>query len=102
MARARGASALVAACVLVACGPAAAPSHRTVSLRMRGSPPGATITVDDVMVGPMNVVAARGVALPPGTHRVSVEAPGYLPWDRIVEARDAPVLLDVRLVPVPD
>ena len=90
------------ALALAACSPAVAPPGRTVSLRMRGTPAGATITIDDVMVGPMNVVAARGVALPRGAHRVSVEAPGYLPWDKIVEAKDVPVVLDVRLVPVPD
>ena len=73
-----------------------------MSLRMRGGPPSATVTVDDVMIGPMNVVSARGVALPRGPHRVSVEAPGYLPWDKIVDARDAAVVLDVRLQPMPD
>ena len=99
---ARWAYVTLAACLLVACSPASAPQGRTVSLRMRGSPPSATVTVDDVMVGPMNVVSARGVALPRGPHRVSVEAPGYLPWDKIVDAREAPLVLDVRLVPTPD
>jgi hypothetical protein len=37
-------------------------------------------------------------------HHVSVEAAGYLPWDKVVEARegDAPLRLEVKLVPVPD
>ena len=44
-----------------------------------------------------------GAALPPGAHHVSVEAPGYLPWDRVVEAKEgAPLRLDVRLVKVPE
>jgi hypothetical protein len=35
---------------------------------------------------------------------VSVEAPGHLPWDKVVEAREGagPVRLDVKLVPIPD
>ena len=97
--------ALVASfCVLavVACGPPATP--KTVSMRVVGGPPNASVTVDDTFVGTFDVVARRGVALPPGTHRVSVEAPGHLPWDKVVEAKEgqSPVRLDVKLVPVPD
>lgn len=85
-----------------ACGPPAAP--KTVSMRMVGGPPNASVTVDDTFVGTLDVVARRGVALPPGTHRVSVEAPGHLPWDKVVEAKEGqgPVRVDVKLVPVPD
>ena len=96
---------LAAVAVTLACsacgGPAMAPA-RSVSLRMRGGPPQATVTIDDVMVGPLNVVTARGIAVRPGSHRISIEALGYLPWDKIVDAKDAPVVLEVSLVPVPD
>ena len=87
---------------LAACGPAAAP--KTVSMRMFGGPSSASVTVDDIFVGTLDVLSARGVALPPGTHHVSVEAPGHLPWDKVVEAREGAgsVRLDVKLVPVPD
>jgi len=74
----------------------------TVSMRMQGSPPDATVTIDDEYVGPLAVVAVRGVALPVGTHRISVEAQGYFPWDKIVEAKDKPVMLSVTLVAIPD
>jgi hypothetical protein len=74
----------------------------TVSMRMQGTPPDATVTIDDQYVGPLAVVAARGVALPVGTHRISVESPGFFPWDRIVEAKDKPVILGVTLTPIPD
>ena len=86
----------------LACGPAREP--KTVSLRMVGSPPNASVTVDDQFVGSLAVVQARGVALPPGQHRVSVEAAGFFPHDQIVEAKegDAPIRLDVKLTPVPD
>ena len=88
------------ALVLAACGPGA--QARTVSVRMRGSPPDATVTIDDRIVGRLDVVSARGVAVPPGKHRVSVERDGFFPWDKIVEAEGAPLVLDVQLQRVPD
>lgn len=93
---------LALALALAACGPPAAP--RTVSMRMTGGPPAASVTVDDQFVGTLDVVSARGVALPPGRHRVTVEAAGHLPWDKIVEAKegDPPLRLEVRLTPIPD
>jgi hypothetical protein len=74
----------------------------TVSLRMRGAPPEASVTIDDHFMGPLDVVAARGVALVKGIHRISVEADGYFPWDKVIDARDGPVQLEVRLVAIPD
>jgi hypothetical protein len=94
-------SALAALAALAACA-AAGPTQPTVSFRLRGGPPDATVTIDDQFVGPLNVVMARGVALSPGSHRVSVESPGYLPYDKLIEAKDRPVQLDVQLVPIPD
>jgi hypothetical protein len=94
--------ALMGSLAVPACGPPAAP--KTVSMRMVGGPPNASVTVDDTFVGTLDVVARRGVALPPGTHRVSVEAPGHLPWDKVIEAKEgqAPLQLDVKLVAIPD
>jgi hypothetical protein len=93
---------LLAGVVVAACGPAKEP--KTVSMRMVGSPPNATVTIDDIFVGRLDLVSARGVALPVGEHRVSVEAPGFIPWDKVVEAKEGqgPVRLDVRLVATPD
>jgi hypothetical protein len=86
----------------VGCGPAR--EAKAVSLRMSGGPPNASVTIDDHFVGTLDVVSARGVAVPPGSHRISVEAAGFLPWDKIVEAKEGagPLRLDVRLAPVPD
>ena len=87
--------------ILAACTPAKEP--KTVSLRLVGAPPEATVTIDDVFVGRLEMVAGRGVALPVGAHRVSIEAAGYLPFDRLVEAKEGgPVRLEAKLVPVPD
>jgi hypothetical protein len=49
-------------------------------------------------------VGKRGVALPPGTHRVTVEKVGYFPFDKLVEATEGsgPIELDVALEPIPE
>ncbi len=96
------AMAAVLVTVAAACGPMREP--KTVSLRVVGAPANATVTIDDIFVGSLALVSARGVALPVGMHRVSIESPGYFPWDRTVEAKDGagPVKLDVKLVAVPD
>lgn len=76
----------------------------TTSLRMKGSPPDARVTVDDQHLGALAFVARRGVALPPGRHRVTVEKPGYFPFDRLVVAEegDPPIELRVTLEKIPD
>ena len=80
---------------------------KTVSLRMSGTgTPYATVTVDDQRIGPLAAVRQRGIALPPGPHTVTIENPGYFPWDRVVTAPDQehaqPIVLDVQLVKIPD
>jgi hypothetical protein len=95
---------LPALAFLVACGGPGPGAAKTVSLRMTGSPPDARVTVDDQIVGSLDMVQARGVALPPGQHRVSVEAPGYFPYDTIVEAKEGEKLvkIEAKLVRIPD
>jgi len=90
-----------AALALGGCG-AAAP--RTTSLRVLGNPGDASVTVDERYLGALAYVARRGVALPPGKHRITVEKAGFFPWDRLVEAHegDPPIQLDVALVKIPD
>ncbi len=83
--------ALAIACslhALIACGGNDA-IKKTVSLRMSGTgTPYATVTVDDQRIGPLASVRARGIALPPGQHTVTIESAGYFPWDRVVIAPD--------------
>ena len=89
-------SALLAGCA------GAAP--RTTSLRVAGAAPDASVTIDDKYVGTFAYVSKRGVALPAGKHRITVEKTGFFPWDKLVEAHegDPPVQLDVTLTPIPD
>jgi hypothetical protein len=84
-----------------ACSPAREPKH--VSLRMAGGPGDATVTIDDIFVGRLETVAVRGVALPVGPHHLTVEAPGYFPFDKVIEGKEgAPIRVEVHLVAVPD
>ncbi len=78
------------------------PTVRTVPLRFYGSPADAAVIIDDQRVGSLALVSARGVRVYAGRHRISVEAPGFLPFDEIVEAKDAVVAVQVTLVPIPD
>jgi hypothetical protein len=85
-----------------ACGqPGARPA--TVPLRLSGGPGNASVTVDDEPIGSFDSVAAHGVALPPGTHRLTVEADGYFPSDRVIDAElGGPVVrLNVQLEKIP-
>ena len=86
---------------VAACSPARALPPK-VSLRLRGGTPDARVTIDDIVVGPFAIVAARGVAVPRGTHRITVEREGFFPWDKLVEATSAPVVVDVDLERLPD
>jgi hypothetical protein len=89
---------------IVACQPAQSASQPTVSLRMRGTPSGATVIIDEEALGTLDFVAAHGVALPPGLHHVTVKASGYFPSDVAVDAQPGskPVALEIALIPVPD
>jgi hypothetical protein len=76
-----------------------------VSLGMkidRQSPGDASVFIDEEYIGPLGYVAAHGVRLPVGEHRISVKREGFFPWDRLVVADRQPIRLDVKLDPIPD
>jgi hypothetical protein len=89
----------IALLALSACAPSKPP---TVSMRLAGPDRDALVTVDDQLLGTLAYVEKRGVALPPGRHRLTVEKPGFFPFDQLVEAKQGPVKIDVKLEPVPD
>ena len=62
----------------------------------------ATVIIDEEYIGPLAYVAARGVRLPVGTHRITVERDGYFPFDTTVVADRKPIFLEIKLSPVPD
>ena len=86
----------------VACGPGV---RAAVSLKMnrdKRSPRDAGVWIDEQFIGQLSYVAAYGVRLPVGEHRITVEKSGYFPWDRKVVADREPIVLDVVLEPIPD
>jgi len=70
--------------------------------RTTQTPRDASVYIDEQFVGLLGVVAARGVRLPEGEHRISVEKVGYFPWDRQVVSDRQPIHLKVELRPIPD
>jgi len=95
----------VVAILLGAC-PGCGPQPRAaVSLSMayaKKTPSDASVSIDEQYIGPLGYVAAHGVRLPEGEHRISVTKAGYFPWDRLVVAGRDPIKLDVTLEPIPD
>lgn len=76
-----------------------------VSLKVERSadtPRDASVVIDEQYIGPLGIVAAHGVRLPVGEHRISVEKNGFFPFDKLVEADRQDILLRVKLEPVPD
>lgn len=70
--------------------------------RAADTPRDASVYIDEQFVGFLGVVAARGVRLPEGEHRISVEKVGYFPWDRLVVSDRKPISLTVALRKIPD
>jgi len=93
------------AILLGACPGCGAQPRAAVSMTMsyaKPTPPDATVTIDEQYIGPLGYVAAHGVRLPEGEHRISVTKAGYFPWDRLIVADREPIRLDVTLEPIPD
>ena len=77
------------------------PINMTIE-RAEDSPKDAAVYIDERFVGLLGVIAARGVRLPPGQHRITIERTGYFPWDELVTGEDERVHLRVHLVRIPD
>ncbi len=93
---------IVAPCLLGGCtlGLRSAVSMKVT--RAKTTPRDASVYIDEEFIGPLYYVAAHGIRLPTGKHRISIARDGYFSWDRIVEADRQPIVLEVELVPVPD
>ena len=76
----------------------------TVSLHLSGNEDDALVTIDDQLLGSVSRVEKKGVALPVGSHRLTIEKTGFFPYDKLVEVKpgDAPISLDVKLERIPD
>jgi hypothetical protein len=87
--------------LVLACQVQRAAVHLSV-VRSVDSPRDASVYIDEEFVGFLGVVAARGVRLPEGEHRITVEKVGYFPWDRLVVSEREPISLDVALRKIPE
>lgn len=90
---------------LIAVGCATGVGRAAVTLRLvrpQGVPKDAGVWIDEEFIGPLTYVAAHGVRLPVGEHRITVQKQGYFPWDRRVVADRKPIQLEVVLRPIPD
>lgn len=93
------------AITLAACPGCQPPVYAAISLKVgyaKATPPDASVVIDEQYVGPLGYVAAHGVRLRLGEHRVSVTKTGYFPYDRLIVAGDSDIKLDVVLEPIPD
>jgi hypothetical protein len=100
-----GAIGFVVAILLGACPGCGSQPRAAVSLSFsyaKRAPADASVSIDEQYIGPLGYVAAHGVRLPEGEHRISVTKAGYFPWDRLVDAGRDPIKLDIVLEPVPD
>jgi hypothetical protein len=84
------------------CGPALRPAVSLSIAYEKKTPADASVSIDEQYIGPLGYVAAHGVRLPEGEHRVSVTKAGFFPWDRLVSAGRDPIKLAVTLEPIPD
>jgi hypothetical protein len=85
-----------------ACADPKTPTQATVALRFDGAPDSALVVIDDVAVGTLAEVKARGVRVLQGPHRISSESIGYFPSDQMIEASGELVRVQITLQKLPD
>jgi hypothetical protein len=95
------------ALALSACGPGVVEAPRasgvSIVIKVDGSVPAQSrVVIDDQVVGALDFAAEHGVRVAAGAHRMTVTAPGYLPFDRAFEAAGKPVVITVSLRQSPD
>jgi len=99
-----GSLALLSGCVLLSgCMTMGLRSAVDVSFQAAPETPGrALVYVDGVFIGTLAQVMHRGMRLPEGKHRISVEKTGYYPFDAVVVSNRYPIAVEVELLPLPD
>lgn len=66
------------------------------------TPKDALVYIDEQYIGTLAYVASRGVRVPEGEHRISVEKNGFHPYDVIVVSDREPLFLHVSLLRLPE
>lgn len=67
-----------------------------------GTPREALVYIDGKYVGSLAAVEARGVRIPEGEHRLTVEKVGYFPYDTVIVSDLEPIQLKIELLKLPD
>ena len=94
---------LAAAVAVSACGGAQKPAGPRGALRFEIAPKEAIVEVDEVRLGPASMLAAKGLLLKPGAHRVVVSLENHFPEYRLVDVRaDEVVTVKLELTPTPE
>jgi len=70
--------------------------------REPSAPKDALVYIDEQYIGTLGFVAQRGVRVPEGQHRVSVEKAGYHPYDTLIVSDRQPIALKVSMLKLPD
>lgn len=68
----------------------------------KSTPRQALVYIDGQYIGTLGAVEARGLRLPEGKHRVTIELAGYFPYDQIVRSDLKPISLAVELLKLPE
>lgn len=66
------------------------------------TPKEALVYIDGNYIGTLAAVEARGVRVPEGKHRFTVEKAGYFPFDAMIESGFDPIHLKINLLKLPD
>lgn len=70
--------------------------------RSDATPKDALVYIDGQYVAKLGTVVKRGVRVPEGKHRISVERNGYFPFDAVVVSDRKPIFLEVEMLALPD
>lgn len=93
----------LAALALVGCAGASGQVRGpTGGIKLRCAPADATVYVDDEYRGSCTLFARRALPLPPGDHRLQVDASGHFPYYAEVNTSGIVQTLEVELVVRPD
>ena len=95
---------LVVSLLLVSCGGAQrADRAPRGTLRFRGEPRDASLSIDETRLGPIYMFEKKGVLLLPGEHRVVIRAPLHFPEYHLVTVQaNTTQIVEVKLRPIPD
>lgn len=96
---------LIFACIGFSAGCATMGLRSAVDMTIQvapGTPKEALVYIDGYYIGTLAAVEARGVRVPEGEHRLTVEKTGYFPYDTTIVSGFDPIRLKISLLKLPD